>query len=160
MNKRELNSIYSELEVSTAVMVRYLDDMAGLNYTVGFYNGHYSKNAQGEYEREFYPIPVISVAGVCDIEIEPDAIAVSSKLKRETALLFDYNALKEYKFEVYGVEDYLADYYVNRDVDKLLENIGNSQEREIAYRFTFGKSSDFKQVARLTLFLRSNGFYY
>lgn len=96
----------------------------------------------------------------CEIEIEPDAIAVSSKLKRETALLFDYNALKEYKFEVYGVEDYLADYYVNRDVDKLLENIGNSQEREIAYRFTFGKSSDFKQVARLTLFLRSNGFYY
>ena len=42
----------------------------GFKVTSGFYNGHYHKNAAGLYQADTYPIPVISVMGLCDLEID------------------------------------------------------------------------------------------
>ena len=50
MTKCELNAVYREFEVKTAVLFQSIDEKLGLNCTVGFYNGHYSKNGSGEYE--------------------------------------------------------------------------------------------------------------
>lgn len=60
-----------------------------------------------------YPIPVIGVKDFCDIEIQFDKISASTKLNREAALAYSYEKFSEYEFEVYGVEDYLADFYHN-----------------------------------------------
>lgn len=161
MTKRELNAVYRELEVKTAVLFQSIDEKLGLNCTVGFYNGHYSKNGSGEYERECFPIPVISVEGLCDVEIGLDGISVSAKLLRDTALSFDYAVLNGCKFEVYGVEDYLSDYYSDGDtLDDLINNVLSSQETEIGFQFSFGKDADPKRITDLIELLRSNGFYY
>ena len=61
---------------------------------------------------DYYPIPVISIKGYCDIEIEIDEITISTKLKYNDALNFDYSKIMHYDFEMYGVKDYLKDYYV------------------------------------------------
>lgn len=161
MTKRELNAVYCEWEVRTAVLFQRIDDELGLNCTVGFYNGHYSKNGSGEYEREYYPIPVISVEGLCDVEIGLDGVSVSAKLRRDAALNFDYTALNGYKFEVYGVEDYLSDYYSDGDtLDDLVNNIRCSSETEIGFQFSFGKDVEPKRITDLIDLLRYNGFYY
>ncbi|MDE5597728.1 MAG: hypothetical protein K2J04_07840 [Lachnospiraceae bacterium] len=55
-----------------------------------WYNGHYHRNEAGEWSRESYTIPVISVNGLCDIEIQFDKVSVSTKLKRDRALVYSF----------------------------------------------------------------------
>lgn len=76
-----------------------------------WYNIHYYKNDDGDWSRASYPVPVISIKGYCDIEIQFEAITVSAKLKRGTALEYSYDKIMKYEYEAYGVEDYLADFY-------------------------------------------------
>lgn len=160
ISKQELNGFYREAEVRTAVIVREIDKRINLDYDIGFYNGHYSKNEQGEYMRECYPIPVISVRNLCDVEVEFDCVSVSAKLSREQALAFDYGVLKEYNFESYGVEDYLADFYVDDDIDGLKNNIASSNESEIGFQFVFDKNASGAKIAELIILLKNKGFYY
>lgn len=159
MTKRELNALYCKWEVRTAVAARCVEE-CGFDYAVGFYNGHYGKNAQGEYERECYPIPVITVKGLCDVQLELDAVALSARLSKQSALQFDYGVLRGYEFEVYGVEDYLADYYVGGDIAALRENILKSDETEIEFQFAFPIDLDGARFADLLKLLQANGFYY
>ena len=104
----------------------------------GWYSGHYHKGDNGNWFRESYPIPVISIKGFCDIEIQFDKISVSAKLKRNTALAYSFEKFAEYEFEAYGVEDYLADFYHSgQTVPELKENIRACDEKEIGFSFMF-----------------------
>lgn len=159
MTRRELNAMYRELEVTVALIVSNIDEKVDRNIDVGFYNGHYVKNDFGEYERLSYPIPVITVKGLCDVEIGFDNVTVSAKLNRDGALQFDYSLLDGYKFEAYGVEDYLSDYRSDDgSVSTLLKNIQNSKESEIGFQFSFGKA-DGRQIVDFLLFIEAHGFY-
>lgn len=92
--------------------------------------------------------------------MEFDAVAVSARLSKTAALQLDYRILFGYEFEVYGVEDYLADYYVNGDISALKENISNSDETEIEFQFAFPNGFDGRKFSDLLKLLKSNGFYY
>ena len=160
ITKEQLDGFYREAEVRTAVIVCDIDRRISADYEIGFYSGHYSKNEQGEYMRECYPIPVISVRNLCDVEVEYDCVSVSAKLNREQALAFDYGVLKEYKFEAYGVEDYLSNFYVDCDFDGLKNNIARSDAAEIVFQFVFDKNVKGAVIAELIVLLQNNGFYY
>ena len=43
---------------------------------------------------DYYPIPVISVKGYCDVEISPDGISVTTKKKRNDTLDYSFEKLK------------------------------------------------------------------
>lgn len=105
-----INAAYDRLETKQAEIVHALshgkDELRS-----GWYNHHYHKDDRGNWTREAYPIPVIGVNGVCDIEIHSDTISVTAKLKRGAALAYSFEEFAGYPFEAYGVEDYLADYY-------------------------------------------------
>lgn len=82
MEKELLNVInvaYDRLETKQAEIVHALshgkDELRS-----GWYNHHYHKDDRGNWVREAYPIPVIGVNGVCDIEIHFDTISVTAKL--------------------------------------------------------------------------------
>lgn len=62
MNKNNLNEFYRKL-YNKAQNLRspFISAIEKYNCEMGFFNGHYSKNADGNYEMEYYPIPVIRI---------------------------------------------------------------------------------------------------
>lgn len=155
MDTREtLNAIYRPLEEKRAEVQDALR-LLGLPVASAYYNGHYQKDKDGDYVRNDYPIPVVEVTGLCDIEIEPDFLFVSAKRTRESALSYDFTRLQSYSYEVYGVQDYLTD-YAREDVK---ESIRNSAETEIGFSFSFPFTTDGETLYRFASFLREEGFY-
>lgn len=128
----------------------------------GWYNGHYCrKSDDGAWIRDAYPIPVIGVKGLCDMEIQFDRIWVSTKLGRETALRYSYDKLNGYTFEAYGVEGYLKDFYHEGQTwRELLDAISASDEKEIGFSFIFPFEVADGKLRELVEMLRREGFYY
>ena len=109
----------------------------------------------------FFPIPVVTVNGLCDIEIDLDKVSVSTKLKREVALIYSYEKLSGYEFEAYGVDEYLDDYYVKgNSYSELVENIASGKEKEIGFSFLFSEDAGAEEIYKCVKFLRKEGFFY
>ena len=155
-----LNQIYRNLELKCMELVSVLQHRI-FKIKTGFYNGNYHRGEEGAYTMDYYPIPVIEVRGYCDVEIELDHIAISTKLRKETALDYSFEKVKKYPFEAYGVEDYLADYYhPGQPVEALKENIRKSDEREIGFSFYFDFDVEKEKIFEFVKLLRREGFYY
>ena len=62
-----LNRIYSPIIHKSHELHRTLiKQYTGSKINRGFFNGHYHKNSEGEYQPDMYPIPVISFIGLCE----------------------------------------------------------------------------------------------
>lgn len=62
---------------------------------------------------------------------------------------------------MYGVEDYLKDYYVEGNtIEELLNNIKLSKEKDIGFAFKLDKNIDGDSIYKFVKFLRRNGFFY
>ncbi len=156
----EINAAYYRLELKQTELVHALLHRI-FELESGWYNGHYHKDETGKWFRESYPIPVIDVKGLCDIEIPFDKISISTKLKRNAALTFPFEKLAGYEFEAYGVDDYLADFYrPGQTVQDLKEKIRACDEKEIGFSFVFPFDVDEKQIFEFVKLLRREGFYY
>lgn len=157
---KEINSVYYHLEMKQAEINHTLFHRI-FELESGWYNGHYHKNDAGEWHRESYPIPITSVKGFCDIEIQFDKITVSTKLKKDAALTYSFEKFSEYEFEAYGVEDYLADFYhEGQTLQEMKENICACNEAEIGFSFVFPFGVEGKQIFEFVKLLRREGFYY
>lgn len=153
---RQMNAVYEELE-QKAWRVRKMLHEKGLEFEYGWFNAHYRRNTEGEWQRDAYPIPVIGVKGLCDIEMQFNSISVSAKMKKEAALAFDYEILAGYVFEVFGVEDYLCDFYLpGQSMKEMKVHIAASNETDIGFAFTVAEN----ELMNLVDFLRQQGFYY
>lgn len=156
----EINAAYYRLEMKQTEIVHALFHRI-FELESGWYNGHYHKNDDGEWCRESYPIPVIGVKGFCDIEIQFDKITVSTKLKRDAVLAYSFEKMACYEFEVYGVEDYLADYYhEGQTIQELKDNVSHCDETEIGFSFVFPFESAGKELFEFVKLLRRERFYY
>ena len=156
----EINIVYYRLESKQAELVRALSHRI-FKLESGWYNGHYHMDETGNWFRESYPIPVIDVKGLCDIEIPFDKITISTKLKRNAALTYSFEKFAGYEFEAYGVEDYLADFYHSgQTLQELQKNIRACDEKEIGFSFVFPFDVDEKQIFEFVKLLRREGFYY
>lgn len=159
ITRKELNKIYYAVEIKANEITAGLRKRT-FETKSGWYNGHYSKNEKGEYIKDHFPIPVIEIKGLCDIEIGFKEITISAKLKRETALTYSFEKI-ETPFEAYGVEDFLADYYnEGMSLNQLRENIRSSKEKEIGVSFLFEPEAEKVKIFDLVEFLRDEGFYY
>lgn len=162
MNRDELNRVYKILDTKAHEFAAlFMSGHREVPCTYGYYNGHYHKNSAGDYVMDYFPIPVIEVKGVCDIELDLDRISISVKLKREAALKYDYEKLSPYKFESFGVEEYLEDFYVEGNTyADLIKNIEVSGECEIGFAFEFPMEAEAKGLLGFVEFLQREGFYY
>jgi len=160
--REDLNEIYKKLESKMHDITVLLTSLHnGFDFTCGYFNGHYHKDANGKYVMDYFPIPVITVNGLCDIEIDLEKISISTKLEREEALKYEYEKLSEYVFEAYGVEGYLDDFYVEGNTyAELVKNIENSKEKEIGFSFMFSGDVGVEEVYKAVKFLRKEGFFY
>ena len=125
----------------------------------GWFSGHYEKDGDGEYSRNDYPIPVISVKGYCDIEVNPDCVTVTAKRKRRDVLEGDFEKsfakLTAYPFEAFGVEGYLDGFYQpGMTLEQFRENVKNSREADLGFDVTG------EQIYEFAKLLRREQFYY
>lgn len=155
---QDLQRYYARLEAKAAQLSQAL--CGAFQLESGWYNGHYHRDDTGNWVREPYPIPVIGIPGLCDIEVQLDHISLSTKLGRSAALDFSFDSISGYSFEVYGVEDYLADFYhPGQTIQELKENLCACKEEEIGFSFTLPFEADGAQVLDLVQLLRREGFY-
>ena len=159
MDKQQLNEIYYPLDLKQAELNALF--RGDFRLESSWYNGHYHKDETGNWCRESYPIPVIGVKGLCDIEVTFDKISISTKLKRDAALGYPFEKLAGYEFEAYGVENYLTDFYhPGQTAQDLGENIRTCNEKEIGFSFVFPLDRDGKQIFEFVKLLQQEGFYY
>lgn len=159
MDKQQLNEIYYPLDLKQAELNALF--RGDFRLESSWYNGHYHKDETGNWCRESYPIPVIGVKGLCDIEVPFDKISISTKLKRDAALGYPFEKLAGYEFEAYGVENYLTDFYhPGQTAQDLRENIRTCNEKEIGFSFVFPLDRDGKQIFEFVKLLQQEGFYY
>lgn len=159
MDKQQLNEIYYPLDLKQAELNALF--RGDFRLESSWYNGHYHKDETGNWCRESYPIPVIGVKGLCDIEVPFDKISISTKLKRDAALGYPFEKLAGYEFEAYGVENYLTDsYHPGQTAQDLRENIRACNEKEIGFSFVFPLDRDGKQIFEFVKLLQQEGFYY
>ena len=155
MDRQRLNDIYRKLDQKA----RELNTL--FHCTVGYYNGHYRKGESGEYEMDYFPIPEVTVKGLCDIEIELDGISITTKLSRDSALSYDYDKIKAHSFEAYGVENYLNDFYTDGSaIEAMLESMEISNEKNIFFSFRFPFEAPSVDIYEFADFLRKEGFFY
>ena len=162
MNRDELNLIYRKLENRMhRIIAPFTSLHKGFDFSCGYYSGHYHKNAEDKYVMDFFPIPVVTIKGLCDIEIDLDKVSVSTKLRREVALNYSYENLSGYEFEAYGVDEYLDDFYVKgNSYSELVDNIARSKEIEIGFSFLFSEDVGAEEIYKCVKFLKKDGFFY
>lgn len=155
MERCHLNKIYEKLDKKAHEVCHILHS------SFGYYNGHYSKNQCGDYEIDYFPIPVISIQGLCDIEIGLEQISVTAKLTREKAVSYNYEKVKDYSFETYGVEDYLNDFFIAEDTqESMIEKILKSKEENIFFSFYFSYDAETVIICEFVKFIAKEGFFY
>lgn len=158
--KERLNDFYKKLD-GEAEQIKNILIKNGFKCEKKYFNGHYNKNAAGEYVKDYFPIPVIEVKDLCDIEIVGNRINISSKTSLERALHFDYGKISDYYYEVYGVVDYLSDYYKSGEELKVLyRNLETSEEEEIGFAFSLASDASIDKIFNIISILKSGGFYY
>lgn len=155
MERCRLNEIYKELDTKA------LEISSIFHCAFGYYNRHYSKDEAGNYEIEYFPIPVITIKGICDIEIGLNQISITTKLSRNQVLSYDFEKIKTYSFEAYGVENYLDDFYIaGNTIDDMIENIMKSKEENIFFSFYFPYETNSDIICEFVKFLSKDGFFY
>ena len=129
-----LNSIYKPLNDYKSKLIHQLR-LNGKHCEWGYYSGHFIRGGN-DWLEEYYPIPVVSIAGIGDIGLDLEHIFIEGKMKREEALTFDFKMLEGYKFEVYGILNYLEDFYRKEmGVEAINKRILETEEKEIGISF-------------------------
>ncbi len=126
----ELNSIYKPIYERTKSILAELKKN-GYKCEWGYFGKHYIKHNNNWFV-EYFPIPVIDVNSICEIGIDLEHIFIEYKMLKQTALKCDFNKFTKYKFEVYGVENYLSDFYnAEMDLNNINGRILESEEKEV-----------------------------
>lgn len=108
-----------------------------------------------------YPIPVISMKDLCDVEISLDTVTVTTKRKRVDVLGDPLDEYSGMEFEVYGVENYLDDYLLSGISTEGVQNkIRKSQVRELGFSFVFSFETNATALCAFIEQLGQKGFYY
>lgn len=156
----DLNKLYYHLEKKQTELFHGLFHRC-FELKRGYYNGNYHRDKSGNYVMEYYPIPIIEVQRLCDVEINLENITVSTKLTKQNAVEYNYGKLEGYSFEAYGVEDYLQDFYEpGMLTEELQVAIKKSEEKEIGFSFKFNFDITGNEMYEFVKMLRREGFFY
>lgn len=159
--KMYLNSIYSGLNCRAKALAEKIRSLTSVNVAVGFYNGHFERMGDGRLVSSEYPIPEVEVKGLCDIEFHLEHIVMTAKLAKKEALQVDPIFLKSLTVEVFGVENYLEDYYdPSIEWSESLAKLKNSRESEFFFSFKFPHNRRDEHLLEFIRRIRNEGFYY
>lgn len=129
-------------------------------WSPGWFNGRFHKTIGDRYVREAYPIPVISIIGLCDIEVHFDKVSILTRLEREMALARNFDSFVHFDFIARsGDDDTLIFYEPGMTIPEMKKNITDSEEPEVEFEFRFGSDVTGRQIFEFADSLRIDGFY-
>ena len=82
---QQLQKIYAKLDDQQAIIYQALRRRVW-TLESGWFNGRFHKTIGDRYVREAYPIPVISIIGLCAIAVHFVKVSILTRLEREIAL--------------------------------------------------------------------------
>ena len=152
-----LEQIYAPLEEKRGELMRLLaKKYPALSW--GWYSGHYHRTSDG-WAKESYPIPVLTVEGLCDIELSLREMNVTAKLSARELDHYSYDLLQTYPFEAFGTEDFLKDYARRGDsIHTLKKNLLGTKETFITFSFPLSYNEPTDLLLSLLSLLESEGF--
>lgn len=154
-----LNGIYRPLHERATALSKLLREK-GLDARLGWYNMHYRGTGGGEYAPDYFPIPVISIAGLCDVEFNIDTVNVTAKLTRKDSLEKNIDGIGV-SYEAYGVNDYLNDFRnAETTTEQMRRTIAQSDEKEVFFGFLLPQDIKADGIAEFIERLRLLGFFY
>jgi hypothetical protein len=154
-----LNGIYRPLHERATALSKLLREK-GLDARLGWYNMHYRGTGGGEYAPDYFPIPVISIAGLCDVEFNIDTVNVTAKLTRKDSLEKNIDGIGV-SYEAYGVNDYLNDFRnAETTTEQMRRAIAQSDEKEVFFGFLLPQDIKADGIAEFIERLRLLGFFY
>ena len=129
-NMELINNSYRPLHERAVNLAKLLNKL-GFTVEWGYYNQHSAK-VDDEYYLEYYPIPVITVKDVCDIGLDFTQCFIEGKLYSEDIEKLQLSMLNGFKFEIYGVENYLSDlYFEDMSNEEFYDSVRESGETEV-----------------------------
>ena len=155
----EMDAAYRALEARLEI-VKAAVRQAGLECASIWHSGHYARDGHGEFRRQAYPIPIVSVEGLCDLELGFFWLSITAKLARAQSLAFPYEALPPCSFEACGVEHHLSDcYHARQRLEALGKNAASSHETEIGFAFSLPMTIE-PELVDFLIFLKGSRFSY
>lgn len=159
--RKLLNALYEPLQKRADMLYGIINkEKLGYELRRGYFGGHYRKNARGEYEMDFYPVPEIELRGLCDIEVGFSETGVTAKLEKKRLADLDAGGLAPYRFTVSGVEEWEIDLGDQSDFAAVVKNAENSIETELFFCFTLDADASGEEITELVKRLKESGFYY
>jgi hypothetical protein len=157
---QRLSEIYPPLEMKSFQILQGLQHRI-FEPQLAYYSGHHRKSADGVHRIDYFPLPVITVDGFCDVVIDLDCVAVNSKLRRENALVFAYERLGAYEFEICGEDDNtIYHYQPHAETTPMQEAVLKSSEKIFKFSFCFDFDVDGDTMYEFVKLLRRKGFFY
>lgn len=154
----DINTLYRDAELRLGDTVNLLRRL-GCPMHFGWENGHYRRDDAGDWQRESFPIPVIHIEGLCDVELPFDALSVSTRLSRASAVDYRYDKFNGYDYEILGADDYLTEYYRHGiSGEERRRRLSASREREVSFFFHFAPDTT-EDLLRLIGMLLQDGFH-
>lgn len=151
----QLNNILQPLHRKFKELKLILKDYDFNYYNAGWYNMH-SIKYNDDFIEEYFPIPVISVEGVGDIGINLDHIFIETRISKEKVELLQLDYFTDYNIEIYGVEDYLMDYYhpnIEKEIYK--EKLYKSSEKEFHFTINLLWDMDLDEIINFIFKLKN-----
>lgn len=150
----QLNNIYEPLHRQFKELKLTLKKHDLSYSSAGWFNMHYIKY-NDKFINEFFPIPVLSVKGVGDIGLNLDHIFIETTISKEKALNLQLDKFNDHNIEIYGVTDYLTDYYQpNLEIEVYKEKIQESNEKEFHFTIYLPQGISMDKIINVIFKLR------
>ena len=172
--KASLNEFYTTLTAKAQSLMKTLMPLVDsrLLMSMSYLIKHYIRNMYKRREstpdnaaqssEDNYPIPVIRLSDLCEVEIYTDVISVFTRLKCSDAEGFDFSRLEGYSFEIYGYDNgRLIDFSdCEATLQQTKESILNSSTEIADFYFDFPFDSGESEIYALIDLLHKSGFFF
>ena len=172
--KARLNELYSTLTAKSQNLMKALMPLVhpGLLMSMSYVIKHYIRNMYKRREttpenatscsEDNYPIPVIRLSDLCEVETYTDVISVFTRLRRRDVESFDFSLLSGYGFEAYGYDSgQLIDFSDSGgELSGIKDNILKSNTEVADFYFDFPFDADENDISALVTLLHNSGFFF
>ena len=172
--KANLNEFYTALTAKAQSLMKSLMPLVdstllmSMSYVIKHYIRNMYKHKEptpdnaARYSEDNYPIPVIRLSDLCEVEIYTDVISVFTRLKYDQVKKLDFSRLAGYDFEVYGYDSGQLIDFSDGDatVQETKDNILNSSTEVADFYFDFPFDCGEDEILKLTTLLHDEGFFF
>lgn len=159
-----LSPIYKELFFKLQSFALSLNhNIYEYDYELMFSSLMYYEDEQLDEDAVFYPVVVLKIKYLCDVEFWFDKIIFTARMDIHDMLEYDINKLSNLNYDIYGCKEYPYMFYnKNLDInfkDKLNELI-KLDEKEVGIQVYLPIESNNEELGQILNFIRKQKIFY